>query len=317
MTGCGGSGGKSGASASPSASGSAASVSASASPSVAKVPASTNLDKIKVSGAYGKPPKVTVPAPWAINKTQTKVLKPSNGAKITAGDSVEVNYYGVNGRTGSKFDDSYSRHQTASFSLDKVVPGFKKGLLGQRQGSRVLVAMPGSDGYDASGGSAQAGIKVGDTLIFVIDVASVPLSGPQGAKVAAKPGLPTVTEVKGVPAITIAKTPPPTTLQVEPLIKGTGKKVQASDTITFNYRWVAYSDGRLLEQSYPSKPATAPLGQLLKGMQQGLVNQTVGSRVLLVMPPAYAYPNGNATPKIAKGETVVMVVDLLFTQAGQ
>ena len=38
----------------------------------------------------------------------------------------------------------------------QVVPGFSKGLTGQRQGSRVLIAMPGKDGYDASGGSPQA-----------------------------------------------------------------------------------------------------------------------------------------------------------------
>jgi peptidylprolyl isomerase len=52
-------------------------------------------------------------------------------------------------------------------------------------------------------------------------------------------------------------------------------------------------------------------------MQKGLVNQTVGSRVLLVIPPADAYPDGNEKPKVAKGETLVMVVDLLFTAAGQ
>jgi peptidylprolyl isomerase len=52
-------------------------------------------------------------------------------------------------------------------------------------------------------------------------------------------------------------------------------------------------------------------------MQQGLVGQTVGSRVMLVVPPALGYPAGNEKPKIAKDETLVFVVDLLFAQAGQ
>ena len=39
--------------------------------------------------------------------------------------------------------------------------------------------------------------------------------------------------------------------------------------------------------------------------------------MLLVIPPAQGYPDGNAEPKVDKGETLVMVVDLLFTQAGQ
>ena len=320
LAGCGGDG-EGGSSASPSApaSGSASaspSASASKTPAPAKVKPSTNLDKVKVAGDYGKAPKVTVPAPWGINKTQTKVLKPSTGAVITASQLVDVNYYGVNARTGKKFDDSFSRGESAAFSLEGVVPGFKKGLVGQRQGSRVLVAMPGPDGYDASGGNPQAGINVGDTLLFVIDIVG-PLAGPEGAKVAAKPGLPTVTEAKGVPAISVPKSTPPAKLQVQPLIKGNGKKVGPTDTITFNYRWVAWKDGRLLEQSYGAAPATAPLSQMLPGMQKGLANQAVGSRVLLVMPPSEAYPNGNAKPQIAKGESLVMVVDLLLTMPTQ
>jgi peptidylprolyl isomerase len=296
-----------------------ASTSGKASPSASavKVPVSTNLDKITVSGDYGKAPAVTVKAPWAINKAQTKVLKASNGAQVKPGQTVEVNYYALNGRTGKKFDDSFARGQTAAIDLNQVVPGFKKGLVGQKQGSRVLVAMPGSDGYDAAGGNAQIGIKMGDSLIFVVDLVTVQLPGPEGANVPPRAGLPTVTGKVRAPVIQVPKSTPPATLQVEPLIRGTGKKVTASDTITIDYRWVAWNDGRLLEETYSSKPATAPLSELLPGIQAGLVNQTVGSRVLLVIPPAQGYPAGNAKPRIAPGETMVMVVDLLFAQSGQ
>jgi len=298
---------------------SARSASPSASPSKAPVKAkpSTDLSAVAVSGDFGKEPKVRVKAPWAIDKTRSKVLEPGDGPEVTAGQTVEVNYYGVNGRTGKKFDDSFSRGQSIAFPLDQVVPGFSKGLVGQRQGSRVLIAMPGSDGYDASGGSPQAGIQVGDTLTFVVDVVAVPLAGPVGTEVTPKQGLPTVTDVRGTPKITMPKTAPPKTLQVQPLIKGEGKKVGPGDTITFNYLWVAWKDGRTLETTYGSKPANYQLSGLLPGMAQGLAGQTVGSRVLLVIPPAQGYPNGNAQPKVEKGETLVMVVDLLFTQAGQ
>lgn len=322
LSACGGDQDGANASASPSAPPASAPASASPSasaskPAAPKVAASTNLDKVTVSGDYGKSPKVSVKTPWGINKTQTKVLKQSDGAVVKSGQTVEVNYYGVNARTGKKFDDSYSRGSSIAFNLDQVVPGFKKGLVGQRQGSRVLVAMPGTDGYDASGGSPDAGINVGDTLIFVIDVVGVQLSGPSGADVKPKAGLPKVTDKDGVPSIEVPKTDPPKALQVQPLIKGTGKKVGAGDTVTFDYRWVAWKDGRLLEESYSGQAGSAALSELLAGMQKGLVNQTVGSRVLLVMPPSEAYPNGNAKPKVDKGETLVMVVDLLFTQAAQ
>ena len=267
-----------------------------------------------MTGSYGDTPKVKVDTPWAIDKTRAKVLDASNGPVISEGQSVQVNYYGVNGRTGKKFDESFSTGQPVAFSLAQVVPGFSKGLTGQHKGSRVVIAMPGQDGYDPMGGNPQAGIEVGDTLIFVVDVVDVQLAGPEGTSVQPKAGLPTVTDKDGRPEITIPESEPPSTLQVQPLIKGKGQKVGANDTITFNYRWVRWSDGKVLEETYGSEPAVSPLSGLLPGMVKGLTDQTVGSRVLLVIPPADGYPDGNATPSIKPGETLVMVVDLLFTQ---
>ena len=164
------------------------STSATPTPKPKQVKASDNFDKVTVTGTYGKEPKVKVDTPWAIDKTRTKVLEASNGPVVGEGQSVEVNYYGVNGRTGKKFDDSFSRGQPVAFSLAQVVPGFSKGLAGQRKGSRVLIAMPGKDGYDPAGGSPQAGIEVGDTLIFVVDLVGVQLAGPEGTTVQPKKG---------------------------------------------------------------------------------------------------------------------------------
>src|SRR5215208_7515387 len=85
------------------------------------IKASNNFDKVTVTGAYGEAPKVKVDAPWAIDKTRTKVLDASNGPVISAGQGVEVNYYGVNGRTGKKFDESFSTGQPVAFNLAQVV----------------------------------------------------------------------------------------------------------------------------------------------------------------------------------------------------
>jgi peptidylprolyl isomerase len=307
--------------ASPSPSAAATSAAPSPSPTPTKTPkpkqvkASNNFDKVTVTGGFGEAPKVKVDAPWAIDKTRTKVLDASNGPVVSEGQGVEVNYYGVNGRTGKKFDESFSTGQPVAFSLAQVVPGFSKGLTGQHKGSRVLIAMPGQDGYDPMGGNPQAGIEVGDTLIFVVDLVDVQLAGPEGSKVQPKAGLPTVTQAGGKPEITIPESAPPTSLEVQPLIKGKGKKIGANDTITFNYVWTRWSDGKVLEESYGGQPANAPLSGLLPGMVKGVEGQTVGSRVLLVIPPADGYPDGNATPSIKPGETLVMVVDLLFTQS--
>ncbi len=112
------------------------------------------------------------------------------------------------------------------------------------------------------------------------------------------------------------KSDPPKTLVVQPLIKGDGPKVGAGDLVTFDYAWYTW-DGKLVESSYAADPGSAELAKLLPGLKKGLVNQTVGSRVLLVVPPADGYPSGNASPKIEKNTTLVFVVDILFSQAQQ
>ena len=141
------------------------------------------------------------------------------------------------------------------------------------------------------------------------------LTGPAGSKVTPKSGLPAVADKGGTPQITIPRSDPPTKLQVQPLIKGTGKKIGAQDTVTINYTWATWSDGKVVEQTYGSKPADTPLSGLLPGIVKGLTGQTVGSRVLLVVPPAQGYPEGNESPKINKGETLVFVVDVLFARS--
>ena len=308
-----------GAGASPSAPASASpSASSSASPPASKapVPVSKNLEAIKVSGAYGKEPKVTVKAPFAIDKTHTRVLSEGDGPKIAEGATVTVHYVGINGRTGKTFDDSFTGGEPATFNLAQVVPGFGKGLTGQKQGSRVLIGIPGPDGHDGSGGNSQIDVQVGDTLLFLVDVVAAPLEGPEGEDVDPKAGLPTVTDSDGVPTVTMPKTEPPTELTVQPLVKGDGAKVTEADTITFDYRWYTWQ-GQLLEDSYESGPQQYQVSGLLPGMAKGLTGQTVGSRVLLVVPPADGYPDGNATPKIEKNTTLVLVVDLLFAAPSQ
>ena len=131
-----------------------ASASAKASSSPTKKPTMvTNLDQIKVSGEDGKAPKVEGAWPLAIAKTESKILKEGTGEKVDKNATLKVNYVGVNGRTGKEFDSSYKRGTTADFPLAQVVPGFAKGLVGKHQGDRVLIMMPGSDGYDSQGGA--------------------------------------------------------------------------------------------------------------------------------------------------------------------
>lgn len=307
------------ASTAPSASGSA---SASATPTV-KPTVIANLDAITVDPvAPGKLPKVTGKWPLAVEKTQVKVLTPGTGAVVPKGATVEVNYHGINGRTGKPFDSSmdeqFGHKAPATFPLTGVVAGFTKAIEGQKVGSRVLVMMTGQDGYGSQGGNPQAGIEKDDCLLFVIDILASSVTGPSGEAVAPKAGLPKVTDAKGVPSVEIPKTATPTSLVVQPLVKGTGKKIAATDAVTVHYRAWDWATGKLLLDDYSNAAGeTGAIAQLVEAWKQGLVGQTVGSRVLLIAPPATAYGEAGVDGKIPKNATLVYVVDLLFSQPAQ
>ena len=287
---------------------------ASATPSVKPV---NNLDAITVAGAAGKAPQVTIKTPYAVDETRSKVLTPGNGPTVQEAGFIDVNYVGVNGRTGKVFDSSFKNGQSVSFPLDQVVPGFKKGLAGKKVGDRVLIAMPGADGYDASGGNAQAGINVGDTLVFVVDIVGTQLTGPSGTPVAPKAGLPTVADEDGKPVITVPKAAAPTALVAQPLVDGNqAHKLAAGDSIVVHYRSASWKTGKQLDDKYDA-PTVGTLSSTIPCWQKGLVGKAVGSRVLLVCPPADGFPEGSNNPPIEKGDTVVYVVDLLFASKQQ
>lgn len=112
------------------------------------------------------------------------------------------------------------------------------------------------------------------------------------------------------PLITLPGSQPPSTLQTQDLVIGSGKEVLATSTLTVNYSLVTWSDEMAVESSFSSSPATFPLSGVILGWQQGLVGAKEGGRRLLVIPPDLGYGNQQAGP-IQPNETLVFVVDII------
>ena len=108
---------------------------------------------------------------------------------------------------------------------------------------------------------------------------------------------------------------PPDTLVVQPLITGTGPVVTAGQTITVHYTGVIWDSGKKFDSSWDGgAPVDFAIGegQVIAGWDQGLVGQTVGSQVLLVIPPALGYgESGQPDAGISGTDTLVFVVDIL------
>jgi len=124
----------------------------------------------EVSGSFGQKPTLTFPDASPSEELEVLVLSRGDGPLVEAGDDLEVHYLGQSWN-GGVFDNSYDRGSSISFPIGvgAVIGGWDQGLVGQQVGSRVLLSIPSHLGY-GDRGVPQAGIKGGDTLVFVVDI---------------------------------------------------------------------------------------------------------------------------------------------------
>lgn len=272
-----------------------------------------------VTGAFGKTAKVTLPGPEPTGYSAT-VLRAGMGAKVGKGDLLVAHYLGETWRGGTIFDQSYERGQPAQFPIGvgQVIPGWDEKLVGQTVGSRVLLVLPPDKGYGTAG-NPQAGIQGTDTLVFVVDIVGSfgAKSSANGTPVPAAAGLPTVVAKSGEkPIITIVTgSAAPPKLVAQPLLKGSGAAVKKGQMLVAQYVGVVYGTGKQFDASWDrGQPAQFAIGvgQVIPGWDKGLVGATIGSRMLLVIPPADGYgSDGNPQAGIKGTDTLVFVVDVL------
>ncbi len=145
-------------------------------------------------------------------------------------------------------------------------------------------------------------------MIFVVDVVKVypVLTTP--------PTVPTLTyDSSGNPAKFTADdqtTKNPTELGVYPIIKGSGPVLKSGDQITVEYLGQIYPDGNVFN-AWTGQPFPTPIGvgKVIKGWDEGLVGQRVGSRVALVIPPALAY-GAKKQPGIPANSTLIFAIQI-------
>jgi peptidylprolyl isomerase len=291
----------------------------------AAAPADT-YKSVVVTGGYGTAPKVTIPKAKPSGALFIKTITQGTGPAVTSADGVYGNtvVYDWSGTTSKLLGSAYSASTTQLLSQTDqgpLIKGVAQALVGQKVGSRVLAVIPPADGLGSNG--TQEGIGANDTLVFVIDLKSTySLSTVPGSETDKGGGaLPIVvapaTAAAG-PTVTInTKAKPPTKLEVKTVIKGTGAAVASGAEALVNYNGYIWRTGKSFQSSWtnPNAPFPATLSSssgLIAGWTTGLVGQTVGSRVMLVIPPAEGYgKSGNSEAGIKATDTLVFVIDIL------
>lgn len=279
-----------------------------------------NSDAISVSGDFGTEPTVTFDEPLSTDTTERSVVIEGDGDEAaTDGSMLYISYTAYNATSGETIDSTGygAEAATATLTVDdsQYITGLVKALNCSVTGDRVVAIMPPDEAFGETG-STDFGVGADDSMIFVIDVNEVVPSRATGADQPAEDGFPTVKLAKdGSPTITIPSTDAPSDLQISVLKKGDGAVVADGDTVALEYTGVVWATGKTFDSSWTTAgPTTLGTDQVVSGFKAALVGQTVGSQVMVIIPPAEGYGEaGNEQAGISGTDTLVFVIDILAT----
>jgi len=278
-------------------------------------------DAITVTGDFGTKPTVEVSSPVSAEETQRTVAIEGDGDQAVEGDIVNVEFSLYSAETGAELSATEYADAPTQFEIDetKFLAGIAKTLDCSTVGSRLVGVIPPADSWGETG-STELGVAATDSIVFVADVISVepPIADKAwGEDQEPVEGFPVVELAEdGTPTLTIPKTDPPTELGIEVLKKGDGEVVADGATVTVHYIGVNWTSGETFDSSWArGEPAAFATTGVIEGFGTGLVGQTVGSQVVIVIPPDLGYGPSGGSPDagIAEDDTIVFVVDILAT----
>ena len=266
------------------------------------------MQGVSASGKLGSKPDISFKTPFKVENQTHQVIQEGNGEVIRDGDRVCTRSLALDAKTGKVINSTWDKSspECSIVISKKSIPAYYDTFKGLKVNSTVAV------GIDESGsGSSKATESYIMALTFVSR--SKNLTRAQGQKVTDLPSdLPKISlDDKGKPSLDLNGYQPKGGLVVQPLIKGKGAKVGQHQSVSANYTgWLA-SDGKQFDSSWDRGQASDfSLDQVVKGWQQGLAGQTVGSQVLLVIPPDLGY-GSQKQQSIPANSTLIFVVDIL------
>ena len=266
------------------------------------------MQGVSASGKLGSKPDISFKTPFKVENQTHQVIQNGDGEVIRDGDRVCTRSLALDAKTGKVINSTWdqSSPECSIVISKKSIPAYYDTFKGLKVNSTVAV------GIDESGsGSSKATESYIMALTFVSR--SKNLTRAQGQKVTDLPSdLPKISlDDKGKPSLDLNGYQPKGGLVVQPLIKGKGAKVGQHQSVSANYTgWLA-SDGKQFDSSWDRGQASDfSLDQVVKGWQQGLAGQTVGSQVLLVIPPDLGY-GSQKQQSIPANSTLIFVVDIL------
>jgi FKBP-type peptidyl-prolyl cis-trans isomerase len=268
-------------------------------------------DTVKVSGAFGQAQDATFTEPLTASSLERTVVSKGTGKATAPGQKIDTLISIYLGKDGKKLG---SQKVTLTDGDSSMIEAFGAGIDCVPIGSRVVVTAPAKDMYGAQG-NTQLGITAADTLVITTDVLGVQKPLVPGAW---KTNAPKVTfDAQGKPTLTLPGKKPDKKLLLKVLRPGKGAAVKSGDSVTVDYQGTSWNTGKIFDQSYGKQPATFKTTEVVPGFGAALVGQKVGSRIVVTIPPADAYGATKSQAAPLGGQTLVFVIEIKATTAGQ
>lgn len=260
-------------------------------------------------------PTATFTAPLSTTDTEKSVVVTGTGGPVAQGDSVLISYALFNATSGKRLDaGGYGTSKPLALTVDpaQYLTGLTRAIDCSTIGSRIVAVIPPAEAFGTTG-STQLGIAATDSIVFVVDVVGKTPTMADGAPQPPQAGFPTVALAPdGKPTVTIPQTAPPADLRIATLKKGTGAVVADGATVTVQYQGSIWASSKVFDQSWGAGPKSFKTSQVIPGFSAALVGQTVGSQVIVIIPPDKGYgAAGQPSAGISGTDTLVFVVDIL------
>lgn len=273
------------------------------------------LKTVTVAGSTDDAPDVELYLPFHASSVAFEDVVAGEGTAITSPSQLVMMDVSItSGETGENlietaYDGDQSRVSTVSQWV-QVVPGFDLALTCAREGSRIVVALPPGGIEEQT--AASIGLGEDESAVAVIDLRRVYLGKADGAdQFNIGAGLPAVVRAPdGRPGIIVPDAAAPAQLAVQTLKKGDGPVVTGDVPVRVHYTGLLWDERTVFETTWDDEPTSLAIDSLLPGFAEALTGQTVGSQVMVVIPPDEGYGD-EAQGAIPADSTLVFVVDIL------
>ena len=271
------------------------------------------------------PPVLQFPTPLVTSGTEISTVQEGAGVVASEGSAVDFHVAAYLGSGGQLLTaSSYAPDQPVRRVVEKDGEDYFSDVLRcATTGDRLII----TDQVQAAFGPIPEDeiVQNDSTVVLVIDILQAYPAVADGSRQALVDQAPMIVQhPSGRHGVSVPMGSAPEELVVYTVKEGTGAALQEGDKVVTHFTGVVWETKQTFSSSFDQgTPVTLTLldgsadegnGGVIGGVFAGLVGQTVGSQVAIVVPPALGYPDGNQPAGVPDGSTLIYVFDILGVQ---